>query len=86
MADDRKTIRLDSELLETIAAVAREEGCSESDVIRDALRAGLRKRRRQRHGLTLYERAKRAGIIGAAKGLPRDLSTNKRYLKDFGRD
>lgn len=32
-----------------------------------------------------YELFKEAGLIGCAKGLPKDLSTNKRYFAGFGK-
>jgi len=33
-----------------------------------------------------YDIAKRLGIIGSAKGLPADLSTNPEHMEGFGRD
>jgi hypothetical protein len=34
--------------------------------------------------LTAFERAEKAGLIGAVKGTPRDLSTNPKYFDGFG--
>jgi hypothetical protein len=33
-----------------------------------------------------YELMAEAGLIGCVKGAPKDLSTNKRYFKGFGKD
>jgi hypothetical protein len=35
---------------------------------------------------TLYARARRIGAVGVITDAPPDLSTNKRYLADLGRD
>jgi hypothetical protein len=34
--------------------------------------------------LTAYEHAKKAGLIGAARGASRDLSTNPKHFDGFG--
>jgi hypothetical protein len=33
-----------------------------------------------------YDLFLEAGLIGCAKGLPKDLATNKRYFQAFGKD
>ena len=35
---------------------------------------------------TCLDIAKRLGILGSAKGLPADLSTNPKHMEGFGRD
>ena len=35
---------------------------------------------------SLYAKAKRVGAVGIVADAPSDLSTNKRYFDDFGRD
>ena len=34
---------------------------------------------------TPFEKAKRLGLIGAAKGLPADLSSDEKHMEGFGR-
>ena len=82
MVADRISVRVDSNLrrrLEEQASVMRK---SESNLVREALEAYL-----QAHGkpVSVYDLAVKAGIIGMARGLPRDLSTNRKYFKGFGR-
>jgi Arc/MetJ-type ribon-helix-helix transcriptional regulator len=81
MKDQRITVRFSPELRRRIQAAARRAGRRESDVIRDAVELQLAAEER---GLTAYEQAKRAGLIGAAKGKVRDLSTNPKYFDGFG--
>jgi predicted DNA-binding antitoxin AbrB/MazE fold protein len=37
-----------------------------------------------REGESFFDAASRLGFIGCIKGTPRDLSTNKKYMKGFG--
>jgi len=50
-------------------------------VVREAIEAFLGSHRKEENCLSL---AKRLGILGAAKDLPKDLSTNKKYFSGFG--
>ena len=59
------------------------KGVSPSDIVRQALEEHLRRRTPRE---SAYDLAKRLGIIGSAKGLPTDLSTNPKYMEGFGRD
>ena len=36
-------------------------------------------------GLTLFEMLDKAGLIGCIKDAPSDLSTNPKYMEDFGK-
>jgi hypothetical protein len=56
-------------------------GQSESEVIREALEQHLKEKLK---GVSAYDVFKAAGLIGCAKGAPKDLSTNKKYFKGFG--
>jgi hypothetical protein len=49
-------------------------------VVREALEKFLAKSEQ-----TAYDLARKAGLIGCISGAPKDLSTNKRYFKDFGK-
>ncbi len=81
MKDDRITVRFSLETRRRLRAAARRGGRRESDLVRDAVEAQLA---REECALTAYEHAKRAGLIGAAKGKVRDLSTNPKYFDGFG--
>jgi len=81
MNDDRITVRFSLETRRRLRAAARRGGRRESDLVRDAVEAQLA---REERTPTAYEHAKRAGLIGAAKGKVRDLSTNPKYFDGFG--
>jgi hypothetical protein len=82
MASDRMTIRLDEETHRRIDAEAQATGKNGSELVREALAAYFRQRSEPE---TCLELAHRAGVIGCAVGLPRDLSTNREYFEGFGR-
>ena len=82
MEGERISIRVNPGLRKKLLAYAASEGTSESDVVRQALEAYLHVQRRP---VTCYDLAHRMGIIGRIKQSPTDLSTNRRYFKDFGR-
>ena len=66
-----------------LEAEAREMGVSPSAVVREAIEEFIRRRT---PGESAYDVARTLGIIGSAKGLPADLSTNPRHMEGFGRD
>jgi hypothetical protein len=61
-----------------VKLAANGTGKRESEVIREALDRGLQAEK------TAYDAAAAAGIIGAVRGGPRDLSTNRRHFRGFG--
>jgi hypothetical protein len=61
---------------------SRLTGSRESEVVRDALEEYLSS---NAEGQSAYDLARKAGLIGCIRGAPKDLSTNKRYFKGFGR-
>jgi len=79
--DSRVTIRLPGELKNALETEASTTGHSPSEIVRVALSRHLRRRRPQR---TCFDVAKELGIIGIAKDLPSDLSTNPKYFEGFG--
>lgn len=81
MASVRISVRLDADTERRLREEARAVGKNESEVVREALRVYFARRKRTESAL---EAAQRAGIIGCAKGLPADLSTNKRHFEGFG--
>jgi predicted transcriptional regulator len=76
----RLTTRIDADTRKKLEALARLEGRNESEIVREALRAHLSKKRE-----SVFEALSRAGGIGAAKGLPADLSIDKKHFEGFGR-
>jgi hypothetical protein len=79
---DRINVRVDEQLKHDLEAEAREKGISPSDVVRDALEEHVRLRASKENCLQIAERI---GLIGAANGLPSDLSTNRDHFDGFGR-
>ena len=80
---ERINVRVDPRLKQELEAEAREKGVSPSDIVRQALEEHMRQRTPRE---SCYDLAKRLGIIGSAKGLPSDLSTNPKHMEGFGRD
>jgi hypothetical protein len=75
------TVKLPPALAAQLSAEARQKRVSKSSLIRAALErtyANGKSRRRP----TVYELTKH--LAGSVKGLPRDLSTNKKYMEGFG--
>jgi predicted transcriptional regulator len=71
------TIKLPASLSARVARLAKQRRVSRSVVVREALEALP-----DEPADTFVDRF--AHLIGQAKGLPRDLSTNRRHLVGFG--
>jgi hypothetical protein len=82
MDSTKISVRLDGVTEQRLRQEARSAGKNESEIVRDALAAYFARRRQGKSALTL---AQQAGVIGCAKGLPPDLSTNKEHFEGFGR-
>lgn len=82
MNSHRITIRFPRLLVARLKQRSRSEGKALSELVRIALERYLSKPKTER---SAYDLAKEAGIIGCAKGLPKDLSTNPRHFKGFGK-
>jgi hypothetical protein len=80
---ERINVRVEPELKQALEEEARETGVSPSDIVRRVLKEHLRQRVPRENCLQLAERL---GILGSAKGLPSDLSTNPIHMEGFGRD
>jgi metal-responsive CopG/Arc/MetJ family transcriptional regulator len=80
---ERINVRVDPRLKQQLEAEAREKGVSPSDIVRQVLQEHIQK---QPPRESAYDLAKRLGILGSAKGLPADLSTNPAHMEGFGRD
>ncbi len=85
MKDDRITVRFPAELRRKLKDAAQRNGTRESEIVRKAV---------ERHftaedgEMTAYERAEKAGLIGAIRrlspDLSPDLSTNPKHFDGFG--
>jgi len=82
MAIDRITIRVPATLGSRIRNRSRAKGQSPSELVRTAVETYLEQDHVPR---TAYEFAKELGVLGAAPGLPKDLSTSKRHFDGFGK-
>jgi hypothetical protein len=82
MKDARITVRFPADLRRRLKDAARRSGTRESDLVRGAVERQLAA---EDHTVTAYQRAKKAGLIGAVRGARRDLSTNPKYFDGFGR-
>ena len=82
MATDRISIRINPQLRRGLQEQASLNGKKESDVVREALESYLVDRG---DPVTCYDLASQAGLIGAARNAPRNLSTQRKHFRGFGR-
>jgi predicted DNA-binding protein len=83
MASQRISVRVPHGIAQRLKKRSRATGTRESEVVRKALEEYLSK---DADLPTAYDRAVEAGLIGCIRGGPKDLSTNKKYFKGFGKD
>jgi Arc/MetJ-type ribon-helix-helix transcriptional regulator len=81
MADSRISVRLDAEIHRRLDEAVTATGKSESELVREALAAYLQQRSQPESCLDL---ARQHDLIGCARQLPPDLSTNPKHFKGFG--
>ncbi len=75
------TVKLPEQLDNQLEAAAARKRTTKSAVIRELLEQGIRGDRKS-SSRSCYDLAK--DLCGSVKGVPRDLSNNKEYLKRFG--
>jgi hypothetical protein len=85
MSERRLSVRITKSLEKRLKSLTRSTGRSESEIVRAALE-NYRPTDEKPAGENCYEMAKRLGLIGCARGMPSDLSTNPKYMEGFGRD
>ncbi|HEU0009632.1 MAG TPA: hypothetical protein VFT34_07440 [Verrucomicrobiae bacterium] len=73
------TVKLDEPSEQWLATQARKLGRTKSDIVRDLI---ARQRAPKRGRRSLHDIMQ--DVCGSVKGSPRDLSTNKKHLKDIG--
>jgi predicted transcriptional regulator len=83
MSERRISVRLSPSLAKRLEALGRKTKRTPSDLVREAIAEYCRNYPRKP---TAFDAFKTAGLIGDAKGLPADLSTNPKYMEGFGRD
>lgn len=76
------TLKLPEALATRLNTVARRRSTTRSAVIREALEAHLGSAQVDGRGSCLDLAS---DLVGSLKGLPRDLSSNRRHLKGYGR-
>lgn len=82
MGSNRISVRVPEDLTARLRARSRAKGISESNLVRQALEKYLS---RTASPPSAYELAERAGIVGIVHGAPRDLGSNPRHFKGFGK-
>jgi len=81
MASRRLSVRIEPKLQSSLRRRASLAQKSESVIVREALESYLAA---VTEGVSAYDLALQAGVIGCAKPGPRDLSTNPKYFEGFG--
>ena len=82
MTTHRISVRVTRKLQQRLKHEAAANRQRPSDVVRHALERFLDERTTPE---SCYDVAVRTGFLGAARNAPPDLSTNRKYLKGFGR-
>jgi predicted DNA-binding protein len=82
MASQRISVRVPGGIARRLKERSRVTGARESQVVREALEQYLSVNRKEQ---TTYDLLQEAGLLGCVRGAPKDLSTNKRYFKGFGK-
>jgi len=82
MASRRISVRVPGGIARRLKERSQATGTRESEVVRQALEKYLPENSSEQ---TAYDLAKRAGLIGCIRSAPKDLSTNKKHFKGFGK-
>jgi hypothetical protein len=78
---DRISIRVEPDLKRQLEDEAKAAGVRPSNVVGEAIREHLERRKPRE---SAYDVAKRIGIVGIYKDAPSDLSTNPAHMEGFG--
>jgi len=82
MTSNRISVRIPDTLASRLRSRSRAKGRTESEVIRQALEEHLEHSIAER---TAFELAEQSGIVGALRKAPKDLSSNRRHFREFGK-
>jgi len=80
MPTQRISVRVPAGIVKRLKERSRATGTRESEVVREALEKHL-----SLDAPTAYDRAVEVGLIGVVRSGKKDLSTNKKYMRGFGR-
>jgi len=75
------SLRLPDDLVSEIETEARQRRVSKSKLMREGIEEVLRKLPLE--GASCYDLVR--DLVGSVKGLPKDIATNPKYMKDFGK-
>ena len=81
MSTQRISVRIPKKLSRRLHHQSKRRRQPASQIVREALERFLPSKDEP----TAYDRARELGLIGCAPGLPKDLSTNPRHMKGFGK-
>lgn len=82
MSSERITVRIPGALGNRLRARSRMKGKPESELVREALENYL-ENDAQPH--SAFDAAQESGLLGSPRNSATDLSTNPKYLEDFGK-
>lgn len=82
MESQRISVRVPGKTVQRLKERSRATGKRESEVVRHALEEYFSKSTEKENA---YDSFKEAGLIGCAAGFPKDIATNKRHFKGFGK-
>lgn len=82
MALDRITIRVSKRMGQRLERRSRASGKTQSEIVRAAVETYLGT---DEDSGSAFEAAAAAGLIGCARNLPEDLSTDRRHFEGFGK-
>lgn len=77
------TIKIDAALARALEQASMREHTSKSELVRRAIAAYVRGREPQASFVSALDRA--GNLVGCFGGGPKDLASNPKHLKDFGR-
>lgn len=77
------SLKVEDKLDREITRVSRRQGISKSELMRRAVHQYLGQQKGEKPFVSALELA--GDLVGSIKGLPSDLSTNPKYMDDYGK-
>ncbi|MGQ0698054.1 MAG: ribbon-helix-helix protein, CopG family [Panacagrimonas sp.] len=77
------TFKVEARLEREIARSSRRQGITKSELMRRAVNHYLVQEKSEKPFVSAHELA--GDLVGSIKGLPPDLSTNPKYMDDYGK-
>ena len=82
MASQRISVRVSGSLGRRLSQRSSKSGSAKSQIVREALETFLSSEVKER---SAFDVADELGLIGTGGKAPKDLSTNRRYFRGFGK-